>query len=164
MLIGFWFAGTIANKYELKQGAKFAGIKNEDVITKINGSPVANISDLNNKINGYAGDSISLSYLRGGVENVAGVTLKKFPVSYDKNVTEDLLERIGIEIDTTKETVEKYNVTNGVFVKGTKDSHFWKNVWLVPAAIAAFVLLIFLVAFKDPKKLAIEKEKQPVMP
>jgi len=45
-----------------------------------------------------------------------------------------------------------------------KDMHNWKNIWLVPAGIAAFVLLIFLVAFKDPKKLVIEKEKQPVMP
>src|SRR4030095_15336332 len=51
---------------------------------------------------------------------------------------------------------EKYSIS--------KDVHNWKNIWLVPAAIAAFVLLIFLVAFRDQKKRAIEKDKQPIMP
>jgi nucleoside transporter len=32
------------------------------------------------------------------------------------------------------------------------DGHNWKNIWLVPAGIAALVLLIFLVLFKEPKK------------
>ena len=32
------------------------------------------------------------------------------------------------------------------------DGHNWKNIWLVPAGIAAIVLLIFLVLFKDKKK------------
>ena len=34
----------------------------------------------------------------------------------------------------------------------TADGHQWKNIWLVPAGVAAFVLLLFLVFFKDPKK------------
>jgi len=46
----------------------------------------------------------------------------------------------------------------------TENGFIWKNIWLVPAGIAAFVMLFFLVFFKDPKKLSVEKEKQPVMP
>jgi nucleoside transporter len=34
----------------------------------------------------------------------------------------------------------------------TADGHQWKNIWLVPAGIAAFILLIFAVLFKDPGK------------
>ena len=34
----------------------------------------------------------------------------------------------------------------------TADGHDWKNIWMVPAAIAAAVTLLFLVFFKDPKK------------
>jgi hypothetical protein len=164
MLIGFWFAGVIANKYELKEGAKFAGLKNEDVITKINDVSVMSISELTDKINRNTGDIVTASYLRAGVEHTTNIKLKNFPSSYDKKVTEDPIERVGIEIDTTAETIKKYNVTNGLFVKSTKDSHFWENVWLVPAAIAGLVLLIFLVFFKDPKKQVLEKDKQPVMP
>jgi nucleoside transporter len=34
----------------------------------------------------------------------------------------------------------------------TVDGHNWKNIWMVPAAIAGVVLLIFALFFKDPKK------------
>lgn len=34
----------------------------------------------------------------------------------------------------------------------TIDGHNWKNIWMVPAAIAGAVLLIFALFFKDPKK------------
>jgi MFS family permease len=45
----------------------------------------------------------------------------------------------------------------------TPGGHDWKNIWLVPAGVAALVLLIFLVFFKDPKKQTIG-DKQPLMP
>ncbi len=34
----------------------------------------------------------------------------------------------------------------------TADGFEWKNIWLVPAGIAAIVLLLFMALFKDPKK------------
>lgn len=34
----------------------------------------------------------------------------------------------------------------------TESGHDWKNIWMVPAGIAAVVTLLFLVFFKDPKK------------
>jgi nucleoside transporter len=34
----------------------------------------------------------------------------------------------------------------------TTDGHAWNNIWMVPAAIAAAVTILFLLLFKDPKK------------
>jgi MFS family permease len=34
----------------------------------------------------------------------------------------------------------------------TADGHEWKSIWMIPAAIAAAVTIIFLLLFKDPKK------------
>lgn len=31
--------------------------------------------------------------------------------------------------------------------------HEWRNIWMVPAAIAAILILIFMILFKDPKKI-----------
>jgi hypothetical protein len=62
------------------------------------------------------------------------------------------LEKLGIIIDTTQETIDKFNVANGFFVKNTRDSHFWKNIWLVPAGIATLVLILFFALFREPKR------------
>ena len=40
----------------------------------------------------------------------------------------------------------------------TADGHHWKNIWLVPAAIAGVVMLLFLAFFRDPKKLKSKAE------
>jgi len=34
----------------------------------------------------------------------------------------------------------------------TADGHAWKNIWMVPAAIAGVILLLFFLLFKDPGK------------
>jgi nucleoside transporter len=33
----------------------------------------------------------------------------------------------------------------------TADGHNWKNIWMVPAAIAGFIMVLFLLLFRDPK-------------
>lgn len=31
--------------------------------------------------------------------------------------------------------------------------HIWKNIWMIPAAIAGFILVLFAILFKEPKKI-----------
>ena len=51
--------------------------------------------------------------------------------------------------------ISGYIVNNNLLADGT---HTWKDIWLVPAGIAAVVMLLFLTLFKDPKKeISIEK-------
>jgi hypothetical protein len=38
----------------------------------------------------------------------------------------------------------------------TADGHDWKSIWMIPAAIAAAITLLFLVFFKDNKKAVTE--------
>ena len=33
----------------------------------------------------------------------------------------------------------------------TADGHAWKNIWLIPAAIAGFILLLFIILFNDTR-------------
>ncbi len=37
----------------------------------------------------------------------------------------------------------------------TTDGHLWKSIWIVPAAIAAVVFLIYALLFKEEKKIPI---------
>ncbi len=46
----------------------------------------------------------------------------------------------------------------------SKDVHNWKNIWLIPAAIAFAVMLIFMLFFKKPVKAPMEEDKRPLMP
>jgi nitrate/nitrite transporter NarK len=39
----------------------------------------------------------------------------------------------------------------------------WKSVWMVPAAIAAVVLVIFVLLFRDKATVAKEPETEPVL-
>jgi nucleoside transporter len=39
----------------------------------------------------------------------------------------------------------------------TADGHNWKNIWMVPAGTAAFILLLFAIFFKDKKRNPLQK-------
>jgi len=154
MLIGFWFAGLIDSKYEIKDGAKHAGIVKDDIINMINGSAVSDSSSLKQSLaSAKGGDTVKVHYLHGNEQKNTDVVLKQYPSYYLAPIRENELDRLGIDIDTvSKETLEKNNLPHGILVKNVKSSHSWKNIWMIPAIIAGSILLFFLLLFKDPKR------------
>ena len=48
--------------------------------------------------------------------------------------------------------VDVYKVTNAA---GNVPAHLWKNIWMVPAAMAVFIVIAFALLFKDKKSAAV---------
>ncbi len=89
-------------------GAKRAGLKEGDVIIKLDDVKVRKFSDLKGFLNSKnPGDQVNVAYIRDGVNNIAKVTLEKFE-SYQ-------IKEIGIEvIDANQEVLDRFGVSNGV--------------------------------------------------
>ncbi|MBQ9890092.1 MAG: PDZ domain-containing protein, partial [Firmicutes bacterium] len=57
-------------------GAEAAGLKEDDIIVKVNGTEVGTMNKINSIIVGYKdGDTVSVTYLREGQEYTADVRL-----------------------------------------------------------------------------------------
>jgi nucleoside transporter len=160
MLIGFWFAGTIDVAKEIKDGAKHAGIGKDDIIVQVNGQNVTDSTAFNASLAGKkGGDKVQVDFFHKTEKSyetkTAEVTLKTYPSYYHASIGSSAADLLGVELDTLpKATSDKLspNTARMMVVKNVKSSHNWKDLWLVPAAIAGAILLLFLSFFKDPKK------------
>ena len=99
-------------------GAAKAGIKKNDILTKINGKQIYNIRE----IPGYVatakpGDIIKVSYLRSGKEYTTNVTLTAKTTPVKLSSAEILADKFGIQVtDLDKASAEKLRVEGGVVV------------------------------------------------
>lgn len=105
---GFAFQGVRLGVYttEDERGAKVTrvtdssaafkgGLKEGDIITKVDNSPISNPDALSKVIRDHKpGDAVSIHYLRGDKEEQARVTLEK-PVDTFKTMTFDMAPRIN---------------------------------------------------------------------
>jgi len=98
--------------------AAAAGVKKGDVITKINGVPVASGADLIGQIATYRpGDKISITYQRTGKEYTSNITLKNVTGTTDV-VKNSVLDKLGADLDNLgKDDAKELNVKGGVIVK-----------------------------------------------
>lgn len=98
--------------------AAAAGIKKGDVITKINGVPVASGADLVGQIATFRpGDKITITYQRGGKESTATIVLKNLTGTTDV-VKSSALDKLGADLETlSKDDAKELNVKGGVVVK-----------------------------------------------
>jgi S1-C subfamily serine protease len=74
--------GVVVAQVEPGSPAARAGLQPRDVITAVDGRPLAGESDLAEAINAHKpGDAVSLTVLRGGQQTTANVTLGELPAS-----------------------------------------------------------------------------------
>ena len=154
MLIGFWFAGLIDGRYELKDGAKHAGIVKNDVLVKMNGIDITDKASLTNALTTLKiGQKVNITYFHNQEQKNTDLTLKGYPTYYTDKIRNDDFEKLGVDVDTlTTELKTKNNISNGLVVNNVKSSHIWKRIWMIPAGIAGLILVFFIIFFRDPKK------------
>jgi serine protease Do len=103
-------------------GAEKAGLKQGDIIVKVEGQPVYESSDLQERVGRlHPGDKINLTVLRDGAEKSFTVTLRpeetSEKVAANSKTAEELFNRLGASFSPlTKEQKAKFHVNNGVVV------------------------------------------------
>jgi len=98
--------------------AEAAGIKDGDVIIKIEGFAVNSSAELKEQISKYRpGDKISVSYIRHGKENTVTVTLKNMAGTTDlvKTDINDVVSLLGATFEPlSKNELQTYGISNGL--------------------------------------------------
>jgi Do/DeqQ family serine protease len=102
--------GFYIGSVDKKSGAAKAGLKEGDVIVKLDDVKVRKFSDLSGFLNSKnPGDVVNVTFMRDGTNNVAKVVLEKFE-SYQ-------IKEIGIEvIDVNEDDLDRFGVSNGVMI------------------------------------------------
>ena len=111
--------GIYAQEVPTDGGAYAAGIRKGDVVKKIDGIEVNSGAEMQGILSRFKpGDKITITYTRGGKENVTSVTLKNKAGNFDivkADATLDLLGAQLVTLDAKK--AKEYSITGGVVVK-----------------------------------------------
>lgn len=115
--------GVLVGDVPAGGAAYLGGIKKGDIVTKINNVKVTTGPEMVEQVTRYKpGDKVTVTYLRGGKENTANLTLKNSAGNTEvvKNVT--IIEKLGGQLETLdKKSAATYNLPGGVVVKKTGD-------------------------------------------
>lgn len=116
---GFYISGVNPNS-----GAEKAGLKEKDIITKVDGVKVKSFADLKGFLNSKRPkDIITLTYLRDGELHTAKVTLLKNTIKK--------VNSLGLHLrDLTKQELKKQGINNGVKIVSisNKDLQYYYGV------------------------------------
>jgi serine protease Do len=98
--------GALVNSVEPGKPAEKAGLKHEDIITKVDDVPVKNNRDLIDYVSGKGpGTKVTIAYLRDGREKTAVATLEERPESGERPAKEQedskagKQKMLGLELD-----------------------------------------------------------------
>lgn len=99
-----------------------SGLKKGDVITKINGNPVASGLEMSAQVASYKpGDKLPITYMRGNKEQAAVITLKETAGKADELAANAIGETLGAELENLdSKKAAKYGIEGGVLVKKIK--------------------------------------------
>jgi Do/DeqQ family serine protease len=113
---GIYVAGLADNG-----SAKEAGLKEGDIIKKVDGSRVINIPALQEKLGQKRpGDKVELTLLRDGDLITKKVTLKNIEGNTDiiKNDSKELFRTLGVKLkDLSKDELKELNVSSGIQIE-----------------------------------------------
>ena len=114
-------SGILVNTVSENGGAEDAGIKNGDIITRVDNMEITDYADLSMSIGSKRpGDKVTITYLRNGKENTAVVTLKDQKGGTSTRTKADLTvgEKLGAEFQELTEREKTYfGLDNGVAAK-----------------------------------------------
>ena len=99
--------------------AKAAGIKEGDIIIKIDDVGIVSGSDMQEQLSRYKpGDKVNVTYERNGAMNTVAVTLKNSSGNFDIVKAETMMDKLGADLVTLDSRLAKnYNIAGGVIVK-----------------------------------------------
>jgi serine protease Do len=116
-----------------ESGAEKAGLKEKDIITKVDGKKIEEPDDLSKVIKEHkAGDKVSITYLRDKKEATATAELSKWKGAFSNNFKMDL-DKMNFEpkIRTTPGTVWSYTGGNPKLGLSVQDSDDGKGVKVI---------------------------------
>lgn len=109
--------GVYVDGVNKSSAAEEAGLKNKDVITKINGVPVNSSPELQEQIARYSpADKISVEYIRNGKTETTSVQLKnKYNTVASVDNTKDILNVLGVKVENlTAAELRTFGLEGGV--------------------------------------------------
>lgn len=120
--------------------AASAGLKEGDVIVKIEGVAVNASSELQEQIGRHRpGDKITIAYVRGGVEKTTSVVLKSdegLKLASSSKSTEEVYNKLGASFAPAGEsTKKKYGINNGLVVTEVRPGGLFEQIDLPKGTI-----------------------------
>jgi len=113
-------------------GAAQAGLKEGDIITKVDGNPIYSPSDLQERIGRLGpGDKVQLAYLRNGKQLATSVTLKgEDSIKSNERLPENVVTKnLGATFAPVSDVLKKrYKVNSGVIVTSVKSGGFFDQI------------------------------------
>ncbi|SDN08143.1 Do/DeqQ family serine protease [Daejeonella rubra] len=131
--------GLYINEVIPGSGAAQSGLKEGDIITKVDGNQIFSPSDLQERIGRLGpGDKVQLSYLRAGKLLVTNVTLKgEESVRTANNSTNSAVTKnLGASFAPASDVLKKkYKISSGVVVSNVKPGGFFDQLDVVQGTI-----------------------------
>lgn len=118
-----------------KGGAEDAGLRNGDIITKVDNTVVSSYYDLSFAVGSKRpGDKVLVTYKRNGKENTVNVTLKdqKGGTALRSKADLTVTEKIGADFENLSDKFKTdYGLTSGVIAKNVQDGSLMANIGVV---------------------------------
>ncbi len=121
--------------------ASQAGLKEGDVITKVNGIAVSSGMEMSAGIASYRpGEKVPVTYVRNGKENTVSVVLKGTVSKIEVSNAKVIGDRLGVELeDLDSKKAAQYDIEGGVVVKKIKAGGPFSNTRMEPGFIITSV-------------------------